>query len=70
MRSPKDKFSASITFNKYVEGIGQSATVSGNTMEEVEHLAASYKQQGRVVIRENKAEYPRFDWVTIKEYNL
>lgn len=70
MKSPRDKFSASITFDKYVEGIGQTATVTGNSIEDVEHLTSSYKQRAHVIIRENKVEYPQFDWVTVKEYNI
>lgn len=71
MRSPKDKYSATITFSKYVEGIGQSVTVTGNSIQEINDLALSYKKFGAyIVVRENKSEYPKFNWEVIKEYEL
>lgn len=69
LRSPKHRYSAAITFEQYVKGIGQTVTVTGNTVEEVEALAKSYKFPMHVTISENKAEYPSFDWVKTKEYN-
>lgn len=70
-RSPKNKYIASITFAMYVEGIGQAVTVGGMSLQEVKDLALEYKKfQPNVVIKENKAGYPKFDWVVIEEYNL
>lgn len=70
-RSPKHKFLASITFEKYVEGIGQSVTITADTLREIEGLAKEYQKfNSHVLIKENKAEYPKFNWVEVKEYNL
>lgn len=70
-RSPKHKFSASITFGKHVEGIGQSTTITADTLREIEGLASEYRKfNSHILIKENKAEYPKFDWVEVKEYNL
>lgn len=70
-RSPKNKYTASITFSVYVEGIGQSVTVGAMSVQEAKDLAKEYgKFSPNVVIRENKKEYPEFDWVVIEEYNL
>lgn len=70
-RSPKHKFSASITFEKYVYGIGQTAIATAQTLQEVEYLASQYREfNPNVLIKENKDEYPKFNWVKVKEYNL
>lgn len=71
LRSPKHKFSGCVTFKEYVPGIGQTVTVTGNSIEEVEHLTSEYrKNKCDICIKENKAEYPKFDWVVVKEYTL
>lgn len=70
-KSPKNKYVANITFATYVEGIGQSVTVGAMSIQEVKDLAEEFKGfSPNVVIRENKKEYPEFDWVVIEEYNL
>lgn len=69
LRSPKHKFSATITFDNFIKGIGQTTTVTANSIEEVEALAKGYNLPMHVSISENKAEYPAFDWVKVKEYN-
>lgn len=70
-KSPKNKYVANITFATYVEGIGQSVTVGAMSIQEVKDLAEEFKRfSPNVVIRENKKEYPEFDWVVIEEYNL
>jgi hypothetical protein len=70
LSSPKHTYMANITFAKYVEGIGQAVTVTGNSIQDVKNLVFEYKRfNPHVVIRENKAEYPKFDWVVIEEYN-
>lgn len=71
LRSPKHKYMAGITFAMYVEGIGQAVSVTGNSIQDVKNLALEYKQfNPHIVIRENKAEYPKFDWVIVEEYNI
>lgn len=69
--SPKHTYMAGITFAMYVEGIGQAVSVTGNSIQDVKNLALEYKQfNPHIVIRENKAEYPKFDWVIVEEYNI
>ena len=69
--SPKHKYMAGITFAMYVEGIGQAVTVTGNSIQDVKILALEYKRfNPHVVIRENRAQYPKFDWVIVEEYNI
>lgn len=70
LSSPKHTYMANITFAEYVQGIGQAVTVTGNSIQDVKNLVFEYKRfNPHVVIRENKAEYPKFDWVVIEEYN-
>lgn len=72
LRSPKHKFSAQICFDAPIEGIGSVITVTADDLGDVEHLA-SLNAQGHpahVTIKENKAEYPSFDWSVVSEYNL
>lgn len=71
-RSPKNKFSVQVCFDKPLEGVGSVITMTANTMSDAEHLA-NLNAQGHpahVTIKENKKEYPKFDWVVISEYNL
>ena len=71
IRSPKNKYSCTITFKKNIEGIGQTVTVTDNTIEDLEHLAEKYRKYDcHICIKENNKEYPKFEWVTIKEYDL
>lgn len=71
LRSPRHKYSCSITFDKYVEGIGQSVTVTGQSVGEVESIATQYKNyHPHVCISENVSEYPVFNWVKVKDYYI
>ena len=66
IRSPKHKYLGAITFKNYVEGIGQTVTVTDNTIEDLEHLAEKYRKYDcHICIKENNKEYPKFEWVTI-----
>lgn len=71
-QSPKNKFFASIRFDKYVKGIGGGTSVGADTLEAVEHRVLQFAQgkAGHVTIKENKADYPAFSWETVKEYNI
>lgn len=71
LRSPKHKYSCTVSFKETIEGIGQSVTVTANTIEDVEPLIREYaKYQPHICISENKAEYPTFDWVIVKECDI
>lgn len=72
MRSPKDKYSANITFDKYVNGIGQSITLSGNTIDDLKSLVVLSSQgiPAYVEIKENKDIYPKFRWIDVESYKI
>lgn len=74
LRSPKHKYCATITFDKYINGVGQSIIRSSDDLEALKSIMAQlredYKVSGYVEIRENRAEYPKFDWFKIDWYKL
>lgn len=72
LRSPKHKYSAQICFDTPIEGIGSAITVTANNMNDIEHQVVLDSQgcPARVTIKENKKEYPQFDWVVVNEYDL
>lgn len=72
LRSPKHKFSAQICFDMPLKGIGSTITVTADSISDAEHLADLTAQghPAHVTVKENKKEYPKFDWVVISEYNL
>ncbi len=75
IRSPKHKFSATATFDRYIDGIGQSMTVTADTLEGVESLikdeCARIKCGGAYVqISENTDTYPKFNRVKVNGFNL
>lgn len=67
MCSPKDKFIASIHHNKPLKGVGSVESYSANSIDELD-IYIKYRdfKHCRVVIKENKAEYPQFNWDIIK----
>lgn len=70
--SPKHRFSVQVCFDKPLKGIGSTITMTANTMSDIEHLAKMNAQghPAHVTVKENKKEYPMFDWVVVSEYNL
>ncbi|MFK1998833.1 hypothetical protein ACIXFW_21115 [Bacteroides fragilis] len=72
LRSPKHKFSVQICFDTPIEGIGSTITVTANDPDDAGALAKSNAQGHpvHVTIKENKAEYPSFDWSVVSEYDL
>lgn len=72
LRSPKHKFSVQICFDTPIEGIGSTITVTANDPDAAGALAKSNAQGHpvHVTIKENKAEYPSFDWSVVSEYDL
>lgn len=70
-RSPKNKYIACVTFKTYVEGIGQSVTFGGQSIEEVKAMANDYKKFcPHVIVKENLSDYPKFNWIVVEEYNI
>ena len=68
LRSPKHKYCATITFDKFIDGIGQSVTMSNNDLRVLKSMITEFKFSGYVELRENKEEYPKFEWVKIDCY--
>lgn len=74
-RSPKNRFRAEVTYSKSLSEIGSVTAVGGNTIEEAKSRLDFYVKQAKrngakchVVISENLATYPKFNWVKIEEY--
>lgn len=74
--SPKNKFRCEIAYNKSLKDVGSVESFGAMTLEEIES-GIKYREHNiksgkgaRVVIRENKEEYPYFDWRIVKETNI
>lgn len=69
--SPKARFRAVVNFNKPVEALGSSVTYKSDRIEHLRQLVylCGY-QDASVVIYENVAEYPAFDWKEIERYAI
>jgi tetratricopeptide (TPR) repeat protein len=72
MRSPKNKFQGVIYFDQAIEEIGSVIRFTSNDIQALKTLCT--RQAGdhpsRVVILENKAVYPSFDWVEVERFDL
>ena len=77
-KSPKNKFFAHIYFSQPIDEIGSVTSLGAMTIESVQDLAeqearrivAGTKVTAEIEIRENKKDYPSFEWVTVKKYQL
>lgn len=75
-KSPKNTYFAEINFAKPIAGLGSVISTSAMTLDAVKDQAeraysdANTKVPAHVVVRENKATYPKFEWVVIKEYDI
>lgn len=72
LKSPKHKFLSQICFDTPLKGVGSTITLTSDDLSELEHLSVLAAQgcPSHVIIRENKAEYPSFDWSVVNGYNL
>lgn len=78
MHSPKNKFFAEINFTPSIKELGSVVSLGAMTLEDVEYLATQEAQRiisnssskAYIVIRENMAAYPKFDWVQVKKYTV
>lgn len=72
MRSPKNKFQGVIYFDQAIKEIGSVIRFTSNDIQALKTLCT--RQAGdhpsRVVILENKAVYPSFDWVEVERFDL
>ena len=77
-KSPKNKFFAKIYFSRPIDEIGSVTSLGAMTIESVQDLAEQEARRivagtdiaAEIEIRENKKEYPSFEWVTVKKYQL
>lgn len=76
-QSPKNKFRAEVTYPKAIAGIGSVGSVGAMTLDDAKHLAQTFLIDTKntpgeysVRIRENKKEYPEFDWVDSVSYKV
>jgi hypothetical protein len=74
--SPKNKFRAEVHYSEALVGIGSVTSVGGNTIEETKSRINFYINQAHhngvgchILISENLATYPVFNWVKIEEYD-
>lgn len=69
LRSPKAKFSASITLDKYLKGYGQSSTLTDDDLSKLKSMVQNeinrLKVSAYVTYRENKKTYPEYEWVVV-----
>lgn len=75
LRSPKNKFSAELTYSKPLNGVGSTTTLSANDVAELKARAKFYIDQAHrndatchVKISKNIKQYPDFDWKVIDQY--
>jgi hypothetical protein len=75
MKSPKNKFRASIHYDKPLEGLSSVSSAMAMTLEDVKQRCLFYTDQAKkskvhcqVEIFENKADYPNFDWQFVERF--
>jgi hypothetical protein len=69
--SPKNKYRASIHYDKPLKGLGSSSTAMAMTIPELKSRISFYTDQAKnknrvgssVRITENTEKYPKFNWV-------
>ena len=74
LHSPKNRYRVEIHFQQPLEGLGSVTSFGTMSLEGIEDYIRKhwmYKQPTvYVVIRENKKQYPSFEWVEVRKFNL
>ena len=74
MRSPKAKYRMEINFVKPLEGVGSVMSFNDASVDALKHRASEMVKMAKcvahIVIMENKASYPKFDWQQVEGYKL
>ena len=72
MRSPKNKFRGVIYFDEAIKEIGSVISFSSNDIQALKDLCTQQagSHPSRIVVLENKALYPSFDWVEVERFDL
>lgn len=76
-KSPKNRYRASITYDKALKGIGSVSSTGAMTISNLKSRAKFYTDQAKrnkvgshVQIFENKKKYPEFNWVKKSSYRV
>ena len=74
-KSPKNKYLASITYSKALEGIGSASSATANELVDLKSYIQFYIDQAHsnkatcfITIYENLKQYPFLDWKEIESY--
>ena len=74
MRSPKAKYRMEINFVKPLDGVGSVMSFNDDSIDALKHRASEMVKMAKcaahIVIMENKATFPSFDWQRIDAYTL
>lgn len=74
IKSPKNKYSATITLDKANKYIGSKVSFTYNDIEALKRLVKDQcgcvKCGCTVVISQNMKEYPQFEWVEVEKYRI
>lgn len=71
IHSPKNKFRATI-YQTGISGSGDTLSLSWSNLEELKVMLEKEAngKAAHIVIKENKKEYPAFDWQEIENYEI
>ena len=74
IKSLKNKYNVSVNYLKPLKGIGSVVSFTTNDIAGIDSFIKeswmNNQKEVHVVIRENKATYPNFDWHEIANYHL
>lgn len=79
MRSPRNKFRVEINYDRALDTVGSVEAFGAMTMEQVRAIVINHYATrrsnhpditARVVVMENKATYPSFDWQQVAVWEL
>lgn len=72
LHSPKNRYMVEINFDIALKELGSKVTFTSDSIEALKSLASDTAKDHKcsVVIRENKADYPAFNWQVIERYRL
>ena len=71
IHSPKNKFRGTV-YQIGISGSGDSLTLTWNNLEELKVMLEKEAKgkAAHIIIKENKKEYPQFDWAEIENYEI
>lgn len=71
IHSPKNKFRGTI-YQAGISGSGDTLSLSWNNLKELKSMLEKEAKgkAAQIIIKENKKEYPAFDWVEVENYEI